>query len=197
MLPSTLNETLAATTGVDTSSVRAYMRILRENGYLSKHGRGVASAKMTDKDAATCLTSLAGSPRPIDVLPQLKNFENTVFQHGDSAGLLGMLSTTGSGIDAVADLVRLYTRGLADQHFDMVGIEPRLRHGAVDVVFLTTPPVSIQFRIVSNGQLLEARVYQDPATDVISPDLRSYRRVSGRTFDALARAFHATVREDL
>ncbi len=197
LLPATLNDTLAATTGVEGATVRAYMRILRENGYLSKHGRGIAAAKMNDMDAALCLTALAGAPRPYEVLPQARHFEKTVYSQGDSGGLLGMLTELGSGIDAVANLIRLYTQGLVQQHFETIGIEPHLRHSAMDVVFLTTAPVSIQFRIIKNGQLLEARIYQDPSDDIIAPDLRSYRRVSGRTFDALAASFHATVRDDL
>ncbi|WP_069052626.1 hypothetical protein [Bosea sp. RAC05] len=197
MLPATLNDTLAATTGVESATVRAYMRVLRENGYLSKHGRGIAAAKMSDRDASVCLTALAGAPRPLDVLPQVKHFSKTVFSQGDSGGLLGMLSEKGSGIDAVADLIRLYTQGLVEQHFETIEVEPAMRHSSMDVVFLTTAPVSIQFRIIKNGQLLEARMYQDPSDDITPPDLRSYRRVSGRTFDALAASFHATVREDL
>ncbi len=55
-----------------------------------------------------------------------------------------------------------------------------MRHSSMDVVFLTTAPVSIQFRIIKKRQLLEARMYQGPLRRHHAADLRSYRRVSGR-----------------
>ncbi|BCB22062.1 hypothetical protein OCUBac02_49560 (plasmid) [Bosea sp. ANAM02] len=195
MLPRTLSETLSNVMGVPASTAVIFMRQLREAKLLSKSGRGRAAADMTPLDAARAMVAMAATPRPFHAVEAHDQFANTKLAQHSTGGLLDTLPET-DGISAVAALIERYVNGQVDQHFKTTGVTWEARASAVDLVFMVTPPVSIQFRIVVNNQLVESRNYIQEGAVAPQADLREYRRLSGRTFMALADAFNAFMRED-
>jgi len=181
------------------------MRILREANLLTKHGRGVAAARMTHQDAAYVLVALAGAKSWSDVLRQVERFSAARLSRSKplQSGAEGLLSIMPSGdanvVDALAEFIGYYVRGDVDSYFDAHGVAPSHRSSSVDVVLSLDAPVQALFRIVRpGGGVAESCLYKDTSKEVgKTGDLRTFQKISGYTFALLAHAFNAAQRRDI
>ena len=83
------------------------MRILREANLLTKHGRGVAAARMTHQDAAYVLVALAVAKSWSDVLRQVERFSAARLSRSTSLSGMAQQLSMGLGVSFSAALLQV------------------------------------------------------------------------------------------
>jgi hypothetical protein len=189
--PGELAKVAAAVLGLPEVQVLSTHRALRQADLVSKHGRGLAAAKMTPTDAAMLLVALLGSNQIVNSAATIRRYEKatpfhestkTLFEHVRIPALAN-LPADHSFLNALTALIAASTDGTL-----LAGLHLMYPWNSIEVT-VQSPPTIADIRILGPERGTSASIrYSASGAIERSGDLDEYRRVSAKTIIYLGAA---------